>query len=364
MKVEDKTRSQLVDELTAMRRRVDELEAAQAETRHADWTVGERLEFEKTISAISSRFIGVSDLDDAMDALLADIGKLSGASRSHLFLLREDGAVMDNTHEWCAEGVTPELHNLQNLPCDRFPWWMKKLRAREAIHIKDVSRLPKAAEAERRILERQDIKSLLALPLHVAKNLAGFVALDNVVEAGEWKDAHLMLLRVVSEVIGNALEQKLGEEALRESEENFRALAENSHDGITVIADGGRHVYANPQAAAITGYSVTELLNNTFRDLAHPDELVTLTERYMRRLDGDPVPSQYETVILRKDGQSVPIEVSATRTVWQGIPAAMVMYRDITERKRMEEELQSSEERYRGVVENALDAVYTVSPDG
>ena len=364
MKVEDKTRSQLIDELTAMRRRVDELEAAQAETGRADRMLGEKLEFEKTISGICSRFIGVSDLDDAIDAMLADIGKLSGASRSYLFLLREDGATMDNTHEWCAEGVNPEIRNLQNLQCDMFPWWMKRLRKREDIHIKDVSKLPRAAEAERRILESQDIKSVLALPLHVGKNLAGFVGLDNVVEAGEWKDAHLMLLRVVLGIIGRALEQELAEEALRESEENFRALAENSHDGITVIADEGRHVYANPQAAAITGYSVSELLNNTFRDLAHPDELVTLTERYRRRLDGDPVPSQYETVILRKNGQSVPIEVSATRTVWQGRPAAMVMYRDIAERKRMEEELQSSEERYRSVVENARDAVYTVSPDG
>jgi len=131
-------------------------------------------------------------------------------------------------------------------------------------------------------------------------------------------------------------ELKRVKETLRESEENFRALAENALDGILIAAKKGAHVYANKRAAEITGYSVAELLKTSIKDLAHPDEFEKVMERYQERLEGKPVPRQYETVIIRKDAKSVPIELAATKTVWQGQPANLVFFRDITERKKAE----------------------------
>src|SRR4030042_3187617 len=86
-----------------------------------------RLEFEKIIAKISSRFVEDSDVDKSIYAALTDMGTLNGASRAYLFLFNEDGTFMDNTHEWCAEGVTPQIDNLQNLSIEMFPWWMHKL---------------------------------------------------------------------------------------------------------------------------------------------------------------------------------------------------------------------------------------------
>ena len=56
------------------------------------------------------------------------MGKLSGASRAYVFLIREDGTIMDNTHEWCAPDVSGQKQNLQNIPTKTFPWWMNELR--------------------------------------------------------------------------------------------------------------------------------------------------------------------------------------------------------------------------------------------
>jgi len=53
--------------------------------------------------------------------MLEDIGKLSGASRAYLFLFNEDGDTMDNAHEWCAEGVSPQIDNMKNCPMDMAP---------------------------------------------------------------------------------------------------------------------------------------------------------------------------------------------------------------------------------------------------
>ena len=165
-------------------------------------------------------------------------------------------------------------------------------------------------------------------------------------------------------VIIDITERKQLLDALRESQENFEALAENAFDGILVGAKEGVHVYANKRAAEITGYSVAELLRTTIKDLVHPDESEKMLERYRRRLEGEDVRNPIETVISRKDGRSVPIELAGTRTIWHRKPADIVSLRDITERRQSEEALRESEERFRGLVEGTAAGVGVIDLTG
>ena len=134
------------------------------------------------------------------------------------------------------------------------------------------------------------------------------------------------------------------EDVLRESEENFRALAENAHDGILIAAGTeGMNLYANRRAAEITGYSVTELLEIGLHELVAPEEVKKVADRYKRRLAGKNVPSQYETKIVRKSKEIFPAELSSARSTWKGEPASIILIRDITDRKRAEEAVRKSE---------------------
>jgi PAS domain S-box-containing protein len=139
---------------------------------------------------------------------------------------------------------------------------------------------------------------------------------------------------VVCGVIRDISKRKQAEKALRESEENFRALAENANDGILIAVGEGEHAYANKHAAEITGYSVSELLKTTIKDLAHPDELKKIKERFRTILAGKPFQKHYETKIIRKDGKEVSIEVASATSIWQGQPADIVIIRDISQRNR------------------------------
>ena len=148
-------------------------------------------------------------------------------------------------------------------------------------------------------------------------------------------------------VVRDITEQKQTLDALRESEGNFRALAENANDAILIAMGEGVHVFTNRRASEITGYTPTELLNSHIMDIAHPNEHKKLMRRYKKRLEGEIQPDQYESAILRKDGKKVPIEVTASKTSWQGQVADLVILRDITERKHAEEELRKQLMKFR-----------------
>ncbi len=146
---------------------------------------------------------------------------------------------------------------------------------------------------------------------------------------------------------------KATQEALQESEKNFRALAENANDGILIAVGKGNHVYANQRAHEITGYTIPELLLLRFDDLAHPDELRKIREQYDRKLADQPALLTYETAIIRKQGKAVPVEVTAAKTVWQGKPAFLAFIRDITERKRANEKLRQKD----NAIESSINAI-------
>ncbi len=320
-----------------------------SERKRAEEIIQRKLEFERTISDISSRFIGISDIDEAINASLADMGRLSGAGRAYVFLFREDGRTMDNTHEWCAEGVSAQIDNLQNLPAEMAPWWMSKLRRGEVIHIRDVSKLPPEAQAEREILESQDIKSALVLPLNVGGRLAGFIGYDNVVEAGEWSDDDLLLLRLSSEIVGNALQRQRAEDALRQSEHNYKTLFDTSLEGVFVI-DGEtlRVVLGNQRVAQMYGFdSPEDAIGADPLEFVHPDDRERIARALVEDGFGKDLRQVNEFRTITRDGGQMWMDAVGAITEFQGRIVALVSIRDITQRRRAEEELRQLYEQER-----------------
>jgi len=129
---------------------------------------------------------------------------------------------------------------------------------------------------------------------------------------------------------------------LKESEENFRALAENANDAILITAGEGVPVFANKRAAELTGYSISELLKTTIKSIAHPDEFERINKRYRAIISGESFQRQYETKIIHKNGKEIPIDVTGARSQWQGQLADIVIIRDLTERVKAEEALKKT----------------------
>jgi PAS domain S-box-containing protein len=126
-----------------------------------------------------------------------------------------------------------------------------------------------------------------------------------------------------------------------ESEQLYRTLVEQSHDGIYVY-QGSSFQFVNDRVAALTGYSTAELYEMDLWELIHEDDRERV-RRTAREADGSPV--LREARVVRKDGDVRYMALSTAKITYDGEPAFMGAARDVTERKRREEELERTNER-------------------
>ncbi|MFC1836346.1 PAS domain S-box protein, partial [Thermodesulfobacteriota bacterium] len=135
--------------------------------------------------------------------------------------------------------------------------------------------------------------------------------------------------------------RKEAEEALKESEERYRALTENSLTGVYMMQDG-EALYLNDRCAEIVGYSREEILGKHFSGAIHPEDLEMAEKIAAARMAGEPAPSQYEVRIVTKSGETRWVENMVTTIRYRGRLTTVGNMADITDRKRMEEQLRAS----------------------
>ncbi|HAM53563.1 MAG TPA: hypothetical protein DCP92_23795 [Nitrospiraceae bacterium] len=162
-----------------------------------------------------------------------------------------------------------------------------------------------------------------------------------------------------------ARDQGHAKETLRESEKHYRMLFESAGDAIFVFETEGEKegliVAANQAAADMHGYTVEELLSRNIKDI-DPDAAKEAPDRIRRILNGKWIKA--ETFHRRKDGTIFPVEISAGLLELGNHKYILAFERDITERKRAEEALRESEEKYRSLVESTDDSIYLVDVNG
>jgi len=154
------------------------------------------------------------------------------------------------------------------------------------------------------------------------------------------------------------------EEALRESENKFRDLAEKSIVGIYLIQDG-KFKYVNPRFAEIFGYEVWEIMGRMApRELILHEDVAMVEENIRKRISGEAKSFHYEFRGITRNGETIHVEVYSSQTTFLGRPALIGSLLDITERKRAEELIRQAEEKYRAIFENAVEGIFQSTPSG
>ena len=179
-----------------------------------------RIEIENLMTNLSTQFISLEakDLDAEINRALEAIGTFGGVDRSYVFIFEDDGTTMNNTHEWCQTGIEPQLPRLQGLRMQDIPWFAERLLYGPFFQISSVANLPREANTEKQEFQRQQIQSLVIVPMAMRGKLFGFLGFDSVRHEKTWSEEDIRLLQMAGEIFVNGFERQQVEENLRKSE--------------------------------------------------------------------------------------------------------------------------------------------------
>jgi PAS domain S-box-containing protein len=162
----------------------------------------------------------------------------------------------------------------------------------------------------------------------------------------------------ISVFVKDITERKRAEQALQASERRFRALTENSADGIALLDAKGAIRYESPTNAQALGYSVGELVGTNIFELMHPDDIQSVSLLLSALVEKPETPLTIQFRFRHKDGSWCWLEATGNNLLAESaVQAIVVNYRDITERKRAEQALRESEERFRHFSAVAFEAI-------
>ncbi|MHC4742194.1 MAG: PAS domain S-box protein, partial [Planctomycetota bacterium] len=339
------------------------------ERKNAEEKLLYRLAFEHLIMGISADLVhlGPLEIDAGITDAITSVGKFARVDRAYVFQFRDDGQLLDNTHDWCAPEIEPHIESLQGIVLnDELPWFASKIRSEEVFHIPSVDKLPAEAEREKEHFQRQDIKSLIVIPMRSGDRLTGFIGFDSVKSEKEWPQDIIDLVRITGQTISSSLIRNKAETALKESEEKYRSLITNIPDVTWTTDSQGSTTFISRNVEKVYGYSAEEICTSgsgLWFERIHPDDNERVRKAFNALFEKS---AEYdiEYRIKRKDGEWIWLRDRSIATYEKdGACYADGIFTDITAHRQAEGELRLSEEKYRLLADNATDIVWTADLD-
>ncbi|MGE5422368.1 MAG: EAL domain-containing protein [Ignavibacteriales bacterium] len=164
----------------------------------------EQVKFQQMLSLISTDFVsaGESNLSEKIQRLLQRCGEYFEPDRIHIFVFSSDGNTMTQIQEWCAAGIEPSTAISEEM--ETVPWWMDRFRQNDNVYIPEVGALTENSRSLRDILEANQIKSLIAVPIFRKETIKGFLCFDSVRTAKHWRADHQEMLKVLTHLLADA----------------------------------------------------------------------------------------------------------------------------------------------------------------
>ena len=309
---------------------------------------------QKLLVDLSSTFINLplEEVEPVIQGSLRDMGAFVGADRAYIFAYDFERGVCDNTHEWCGEGITPQIDALQGVPVEVMAEWVAAHGRGDTLDIPDVSALPPGGVRE--ILEAQEIESLVTVPMMNGDACLGFVGFDSVRERHAYSEPEKRLLTVFAQMLVNVRLRKEAETARRRSEERLGQIIAATNIGTWEWNVQTGETVMNERWAEMLGHTLADLgpmSIATWGALAHPDDLARSEALLAQHFAGELPAYDCECRVRHRSGAWVWVQDRGRVTEWtaDGKPLRMFgTHTEITERKLAEEQIKRERDLFAG----------------
>jgi len=323
-----------------------------------------RLEFETLLSDLSSSFINLTpgEVDREIEDVLRRVCEFLGIDLAVLWQWsRAAPCVLTATHFYYAQGG---LQPPEPMHQEQFPYYVQEMLAGRIVGFSSPEELPAEAAFDLEQGRLLGIKSNLCLPLSVGgEQPVGALAFNTVRARRDWPDAVVKRLQLAGQVFTNALARKRADEALRESEERVSLAVDSAEAGLWTLDLSAGVFWATERARAIFGYSPDDVISmERFEASVHPedrDRVRGAIERSART--GEAINVEYRIILPGHDSLRWIASRGRPRFKSTGEPERLTgISIDVTERKRGEEALRTSEARLAAGADLAGLAFYEV----
>ncbi len=341
------------------------------QTRHA---LENRERLLAAIAEVSKILLADITIEDALYKLVRIIGQASGQDRTYIFERTRQSdttyPLFSQTYEWVKEGVSSEIDNpnLQNINLNDFSTdILENLKENKLVNAV-IREIPQTLLP---LFISQNIFSVLLVPINVNNELWGFIGLDNCRFEYRWNDTDLDAFMTVGSLIENFILRYQNELTLRENEEKYRLLAENALDVIWTMDLSGKYLYVSPSIISLRGVTPDEYLNESIEDSLAPG-----SAEFARQLFKEMKP------LIEKGERPGPLTLVLEQnckwggTIWTEVIVSGVynkkgefshilgVTRDITKRKKAEDELSASRNLFESLTTVSPVGVFRTDPDG
>ncbi|MEE9176395.1 MAG: GAF domain-containing protein [Thermodesulfobacteriota bacterium] len=311
--------------------------------------------FEEIISAVTRTVHKSLDLqeilENAVEAMSENIDVVNHVS---IFLVEGTDAVM-KVHRGYPDWF---IEKIKRIPRPKGHTWNTILEGKTR-YCPDLDKDTVIGPAGRQV----GSKSYLSLPLRIKSNTIGCINVHSL-NKDAFEEDDINLLEVVAKQIGIAIDKSKKAEALRNSEERYRALYDENPSMYFTISEEGNVLSVNQHGVEQLGYTVEELVGNSVLAVFHEEDQASVKEQLNICFENPGQIFKWEFRKVCKDQRVIWVNEIA-RCVWDadGNKVALIVCEDITEQKTAELEKREAEERYRALVENSYDLIIEISPD-
>lgn len=276
------------------------------ERKRSEEYIRKRLSMEKLHVRVSEAAVGYEDVAKVLNSILKDLGSTLEVSRAYIFKHNHSNDTLDNTLEWCADEIEPQIQNLQEVPASVFSVWTKPLSEGKIVCEHNAANVTNPVIKE--MLLEQEIKAILLVPLFVSGEFYGFVGFEDCVEARNWDREDIEMLKSIALTISNLIERRQAEKSLIQERARLDNIIKSNNLGTWEWNLQTDEVIYNERWAEIVGYSPEQLeldCINTWRQLMHPEDEVKSDDILQQHIDGKIPFYECEVRMKHKDGRWV-----------------------------------------------------------